>query len=185
MVSKTWFSIISSHHFSKSHLETAPKDDGIVIVHHRDGDEDNSTFSLFHLDSVHILENLKVPYSHGEFPYHIDLDFKVVRVVSRSVSSSISTSAEVYSSNKNSWRKIESKPSNTYHYRDRFDVCFHGFLFVIGRKNCMTAFKLNKEFLIWDINLPDGSFNDATRSIEVLIQSYSVVFHLPSFNKHM
>lgn len=234
LVSKTWFSIISSHHFAKSHLETAPKDDDIVIVHHDDGDVDDGTFSLFHLDSVRILENLKVPYSHGEYRFdeitsaligsdcgivcvcihslnwrtdikkfydiylwnlatrhskplppcinipdnekirdtlgfgfdQIDLDFKVVRVVSRSVSGAVSTFAEVYSSNRNGWRKIESKPVNTYHYRNSFDVCFHGFLFVIGRNNCMSAFNLNKEFLIWDINLPAGTFDDATRSIE-------------------
>ncbi|KAK1380039.1 F-box domain-containing protein [Heracleum sosnowskyi] len=212
-VSKSWFSIISSHRFAKSHLVTTAKDDDeILIVHHdlADSEGDDGSFSLFHVDSTRILKNLKTPYSQGEYPFepiiseligsdcgivcvyvnlskwraakkdfdvylwnpatkhsmiippfivpdngwnigslgfgfdHIDLDFKVVRVVS--------SSAEVYSSNRNCWRKIESKLID-YPVSRSFHV-FRGFLFALGDNDSMMAFNLNKEVFICGIKLP-------------------------------
>nr|XP_017223123.1 PREDICTED: uncharacterized protein LOC108199693 isoform X2 [Daucus carota subsp. sativus] len=85
---------------------------------------------------------------------HIDLDFKVVRFISSTLS------AEVYSSNMNNWRKIEQNLSDIYGYIS-FYICFHGFLFALqdyrGTKG-MVAFDLNKEVFICDNNLPVGSF---------------------------
>ncbi|XP_017220909.1 F-box/kelch-repeat protein At3g06240 isoform X1 [Daucus carota subsp. sativus] len=217
-VSKTWLSIISSHRFALSYLAIAPKDDQILIVHHESGDpddEEDGQFSLYHLDSSRILENLHFPYSQGEYPFkpaysqligsecgivcvsvcvyrwraaknnydfylwnpatkqskliplytipddtiygvasgfgfdNIDLDFKVVKV--------ISGCAEVYSSNRNDWRKIKHELINISGHVE-FHVCFHGFLLATGYYiKGMIAFDLNKEVFICDIKLPVGS----------------------------
>ncbi|WOH12843.1 hypothetical protein DCAR_0832352 [Daucus carota subsp. sativus] len=71
-VSKTWLSIISSHRFALSYLAIAPKDDQILIVHHdslQPEEGDDGHFSLYHLDSSRILENLHFPYSQDEYPF--------------------------------------------------------------------------------------------------------------------
>ncbi|KAK1380044.1 hypothetical protein POM88_026788 [Heracleum sosnowskyi] len=203
-VSKSWFSIISSHRFAQSHLETAPKDDDSITVHHEliycDCEEEDGNFALLDLGSGFISKNLKFPYSqdwpvtkkafdiylwnpatqHSKLipPYtlpdlrwtcgslgfgfdHIDLDFKVVRVVSPSHSAQVysTLSAEVYSSNNNNWRKIESKPID-FPCESNFHV-LHGFLFAIGHNNSMLAFNLNKEVFICNINLPLSTLDDA------------------------
>ncbi|XP_017220910.1 F-box/kelch-repeat protein At2g43445 isoform X2 [Daucus carota subsp. sativus] len=151
-VSKTWLSIISSHRFALSYLAIAPKDDQILIVHHESGDpddEEDGQFSLYHLDSSRILENLHFPYSQGFGFDNIDLDFKVVKV--------ISGCAEVYSSNRNDWRKIKHELINISGHVE-FHVCFHGFLLATGYYiKGMIAFDLNKEVFICDIKLPVGS----------------------------
>ncbi|XP_074347616.1 putative F-box protein At1g50870 [Apium graveolens] len=89
---------------------------------------------------------------------HIDLDFKLVRVVSTS------TYAEVYSSNMNGWRKIDKPiayPYSNFH-------AFHGFLFSIEHTfNSMMAFNLNKETFICGIKLPDGHFDDDNSLIDI------------------
>ncbi|KAK1371202.1 hypothetical protein POM88_037294 [Heracleum sosnowskyi] len=104
---------------------------------------------------------------------HIGFDFKVVRVVRRARS----LVAEVYSSNRNGWRKIGSKPnyvadSHVFARNYEFDVCFHGFLFDIERNSGMMAFDLNKELFIWDINLPVSSFDDADSYIETRVADF-------------
>ncbi|KAK1380027.1 F-box domain-containing protein [Heracleum sosnowskyi] len=233
-VSISWFSIISSHRFAKSHLAATTKDDEILIVHVGDSEDNNDgSFSLFHLSSGHILKNLKFPYSQGEYPFdritskligsdcgivcvsvdvtywravkkeldiylwnpatkhsklippytipdnnltfnilgfgidHIALDFKVVRVVSSNFSIR-PFGVEVYSSNRNDWRKIEPKRIENPNCTNKFDVCFHGFLFATGSHGGMIAFDLNKEVFICDIKLPVSPFDgyhgfDATR----------------------
>lgn len=88
---------------------------------------------------------------------HVGFDFKVARVV-RGVRTLV---AEVYSSNRNCWRKIGSKPfrvafTNCF----QFDVSFHGYLFAVEQNSSMMAFDLNKEVFIWNINLPVNSFYD-------------------------
>ncbi|WOH12842.1 hypothetical protein DCAR_0832351 [Daucus carota subsp. sativus] len=227
-VSKSWFSIISSHRFATSHLAMAAKDDQILIAHHDVGDyemEDENSFSLFHLGSGRILKNLGFPFSQGEYPSteefsrligsdcgivcvyvsvsawratkqdvdiylwnpatkhskilpphttvldhrsnmalgfgfdHVDLDFKLVRVVpcdlSAPVHSTEANLAEIYSSNRNAWRKIEPKPSDVPN-ESRFRLCLPGFLFAIGY-NGLIVFDINKEVLICDIKLPFSS----------------------------
>ncbi|KAK1380042.1 F-box domain-containing protein [Heracleum sosnowskyi] len=89
---------------------------------------------------------------------HIDLDFKLVKVLSRSLS------AQVYSSNRNVWRNIQPKPID-FPQGNIFDVCFHGFLFAIGKNSGMMAFDLNKELFICDINLP----GDAQSSLKTRV----------------
>ncbi|XP_017222032.1 F-box/kelch-repeat protein At3g06240 [Daucus carota subsp. sativus] len=237
-VSKTWFSIISSHRFAISHLAIAPKDDQILIVHHEKGypeDGEDGHFSFYHLDSRRILENLNFPYSQGEYPFkpedseligsecgiacvsvcvsdwkaaknnydlylwnpatkqsklippyalhgyhmsdaalgfgfdHIDLDFKVVRVIS------CTRSAEVYSSNMNNWHKIKQKISDG---PIKFHICFHGFLCALqhysGSKG-MVAFDLNKEVFICRINVPVSSFEFGSSS-EIAQYKDSIAF---------
>ena len=87
---------------------------------------------------------------------HVDLDFKVVRVVPCDLSAPVhSTDAyltEIYSSNRNTWRKIEPTPTDYPNY-NHFDASLHGFLFTIGYCG-MIAFDINKEVFISDINLP-------------------------------
>ncbi|KAK1398638.1 F-box domain-containing protein [Heracleum sosnowskyi] len=228
-VSKSWFSIISSHRFAKSHLMAAAKDDQVLIVHQ---EADDGSFALFHLGSERIFKNLKFPYSQGEYPSddisstligsdcgivcvsvdlsywpvakkefdiylwnpatkhsklipsytkpdddrtsgalgfgfdHIDFDFKLVKVLSHNLS------AKVYSSIRNDWQNIQPKPSDVPQ-GNSFDVCFHGFLFAIGRNSgMMMAFNLNKELFICDINLPGCSFDDAPGSIETRVSDF-------------
>ncbi|KAL8105119.1 hypothetical protein AgCh_029058 [Apium graveolens] len=237
-VCKSWFSIISSHRFAKSHLMTAAKDDQVVIIHLEPNvfvqDMDDS-FSLLHLGSDFIYKNLKYPYSQGEYPSdypsstligsdcgivclsvdlsdwpvsnkcydiylwnpvtkhskliphdgsptgvlgfgfdHIDLDFKLVEVISDDLS------ANVYSSNKNDWLSIQPKPIDVPQ-NDVFDICFHGFLFAIGNNTGMMAFNLNKDLFICDINLPVTSFNDAQISINTRVsdinETIAVIFY--------
>ncbi|WOH12844.1 hypothetical protein DCAR_0832353 [Daucus carota subsp. sativus] len=219
-VSKSWFSIISSHRFATSHLANAAKDDQILIVRYDIDDyeleDEEDYFSLFHLGSGCTLESLRFPYSQGEYPPHIpycrligsecgivcvevsvsrwratkkdvdiylwnpatkhskiipphtvvdqrsqmafgfgfdhvDLDFKVVRMVAAPLSPTVYL-AEVYSSNRNTWRKIEPTPTDYPNY-NHFDASLHGFLFTIGYCG-MIAFDINKEVFISDINLP-------------------------------
>ncbi|KAK1398268.1 F-box domain-containing protein [Heracleum sosnowskyi] len=220
-VSKSWFAIISSNRFAKSHLDRAiasGEDDEILIVHldlyeDEDEEEHDGSFSLFDLGQGYMLENLKFPFSQGEYrnqpisclllgcvcgivcvyvdlsdlpaankefdiylwnpanaqsklisPHtileavminnpafgfgfdNIDLDFKLVKVIGRTFS------AEVYSSNRNAWRKIEPKPVDVPRDLD-FHVCLHGFLLTSGHKG-LIAFDLNKEVFICDIELP-------------------------------
>ncbi|KAK1380043.1 F-box domain-containing protein [Heracleum sosnowskyi] len=229
-VSKSWFSLISSHRFAKSHLAlTAKDDDDILIVRHKSGfedvEEEDGSFSLFHLASNRILKNLKFPYSQGEYPFklitselvgsdcgivcvsvdlwkwtaalqkfdiylwnpatkhskllppctitptndsgtlgfgfdHVDMDFKVVRVVLPTDCALVCSnlSAEVYSSNTNNWRNIQSESIDSP-CEGKYHV-LHGFLFAIGLNNTMMAFNLNKEVFICDINLPVNSLDD-------------------------
>ncbi|KAK1380028.1 F-box domain-containing protein [Heracleum sosnowskyi] len=93
---------------------------------------------------------------------HIDLDFKVVRVVFVRV---VSTSAEVYSSNRNGWLKIESELIDTP--ASSSFLVFHGFLFAIGDTNSMMAFNLNKEVFIYGIKLPISNFDNDTSFIDI------------------
>ncbi|XP_074364465.1 F-box/kelch-repeat protein At3g23880-like [Apium graveolens] len=72
-VCKSWFSIISSHRFAKSHHAIAGTDDQVVIVHLEPNDNDfdadvDGSFSLIHLGSEPNCKNLDFPYSQGEYP---------------------------------------------------------------------------------------------------------------------
>ncbi|KAK1398267.1 F-box domain-containing protein [Heracleum sosnowskyi] len=94
---------------------------------------------------------------------HIDLDFKVLKVLKRP------SSAEVYFSNRNAWRKIEPKPIDVP-FNVGFHVCLHGFLLTVGHKG-MMAFDLNKEVFICNIENPagptDGRITEFNDSISV------------------
>ncbi|KAK1386372.1 F-box domain-containing protein [Heracleum sosnowskyi] len=96
----------------------------------------------------------------------IDFDFKVVKV-----NLSDDVFLEVYSLNRNVWRKIEIKLAN----RNIFKICIHGFLFTIGL-NGMMAFDLNKEVFICDIQLPahsdDACLADFKDSIAVILSNF-------------
>ncbi|XP_017221701.1 uncharacterized protein LOC108198456 [Daucus carota subsp. sativus] len=80
---------------------------------------------------------------------HIDLDFKVVRVVSGSRSRSV----EVYSSSKNNWREIHLK-STYVPPRISSEFCFKGFLIALKDRSSMLTFDLNKEVFHCGIDLP-------------------------------
>ncbi|KAK1386369.1 F-box domain-containing protein [Heracleum sosnowskyi] len=98
----------------------------------------------------------------------IEFDFKVVRVLSKDIF------PEVYSLNRNVWRKIEAKLSDLPN-RNIFEICLHGFLFTIGN-NGMMAFDLNKEVFICDIQLPvrsnDVCIAEFYDSVAVIILSF-------------
>ena len=84
-VSKSWFSIIPSHHFAKSHLHraiTSGEDHETLIIHHHpelDEDDDDydvnvdevkdGPYFLSHLSSCKIFEHLGSPYSQSEYPF--------------------------------------------------------------------------------------------------------------------
>lgn len=114
----------------------------------------------------------------------IDFDFKVVRVVylmpvevrsngvfycatKNEFISAIKSraSAEVYSANKNVWRKINSQLTDVP-CRRFFDICLHGFLLAKGY-NGMVAFDLNKEVFICDIKFPSSSNDSGTSTCVV------------------
>ncbi|KAK1386363.1 F-box domain-containing protein [Heracleum sosnowskyi] len=90
-------------------------------------------------------DNVKVALGFGFDP--VDVDFKVVRVLSTAIF------PEVYSVNRNVWRKIETKLSDIPCRKNNFGICLHGYLFAIGR-NGLMAFDLNKEVFTCDIQLP-------------------------------
>ncbi|KAK1386365.1 F-box domain-containing protein [Heracleum sosnowskyi] len=108
----------------------------------------------------------KVSLGFGFDP--IDFDFKVVKVLSNDVF------PEVYSLNRNVWRKIEVKLSDRPN-RNIFEICIHGFLFTVGC-NGMMAFDLNREVFICDIKLPvascDACIADFKDSIAVIIFNF-------------
>ena len=212
-VCKSWLSVISSPSFVRTHLKlsiSSGEYDETLIVHHQlKGEDDNQElvgcgpFSLSHLATCDILEQLDFFYSEGDYlskpilpckilgsdcgivcvlveyggekdiylwnpatkvskliaqGWHVkweaigfgfdltDFDCKVVHIVSTS------TCAEVFSSNRNAWRKIEPMPLDVPMIPD-FYVCLHGFLLTTGRHG-MMAFNLNKEVFIFNIELP-------------------------------
>ncbi|XP_074333996.1 putative F-box protein At1g47790 [Apium graveolens] len=75
----------------------------------------------------------------------ISHDFKVVRLA-------LPPSVEVYSANKNVWRKVPD-PIDDTPVHAKFDVCVNGFLCGIGCFG-MVVFDLNKEVLNCAIKLP-------------------------------
>lgn len=82
----------------------------------------------------------------------------------------MSDTAEVYSSNMNVWRTIESKPisqSSSFH-------ALHGFLFAIHHDS-MMAFNLNKEVFIGGIKLPVVSLDEEESSIDITVSKDTVV----------
>ncbi|KAK1386368.1 F-box domain-containing protein [Heracleum sosnowskyi] len=99
----------------------------------------------------------------------IDFDFKVVRVLSKAIF------PEVYSLNRNVWRKIETKLSDTPN-REIFEIFLHGFLFTIGLNGMMMAFDLNREVFVCDIELParsdDACLADFKDSIAVILSNF-------------
>ncbi|KAK1386385.1 F-box domain-containing protein [Heracleum sosnowskyi] len=99
----------------------------------------------------------------------IDFDFKVVRVLSKAIF------PEVYSLNRNVWRKIETKLSDTPN-REIFEIFLHGFLFAIGLNGMMMAFDLNREVFVCDIELParsdDACLSDFKDSIAVILSNF-------------
>lgn len=107
-----------------------------------------------------IRQSKRIPLSNDGalgFGYDpIDDDYKVVRIVQRS-------SAEVYSANKNVWRKLPDPTDLPLN--NAFDVCLNGYLFAIGNYGMMT-FDLNKEVLKCNIKLPVVSDNDVALLLE-------------------
>ncbi|XP_017256543.1 uncharacterized protein LOC108226103 [Daucus carota subsp. sativus] len=79
----------------------------------------------------------------------IDGDFKVVRVVANPFS------AEVYSANRNAWRKVPNPID--FPWNDDFHVCLNGLLCCTGMYG-MMAFDLNNEVLNCAIKLPVFSY---------------------------
>ncbi|XP_017250926.1 putative F-box protein At1g32420 [Daucus carota subsp. sativus] len=212
-VCKSWLSNISSRRFVTDHLRlsiSSGEDDETLIVHHNSVFlelQGVGPFSLAHLTSGGVLEQLDYPYSEGYYSsrptscrilgsdcgivcvlvehgrgYDIylwnpatklsklvpsqaegrplkrqiigfgfdqkDFDCKVVEVVSASTS--------VYSSNRNSWRKmfpIKQILPIDVPFELALEVCLHGFLLTMGHKG-MMAFDLNKEVFIYNIKLP-------------------------------
>ncbi|XP_017251403.1 F-box protein At1g30790-like [Daucus carota subsp. sativus] len=118
----------------------------------------NPTARQSKLIPSHALYNCddKVALGFGFDP--VDFDFKVVRVVSRTVFPEVYSAErdtwrnEVYSAERDTWRNIETKLIDIP-YNCRFDICLHGFLFATGYSG-MVAFNLNKEVFICDIKLP-------------------------------
>ena len=80
----------------------------------------------------------------------IDNDFKVVRIVAPPFS------AEVYSANRNAWRKLPGPV--VLPFDDAFDVCVNGFLCCTGLYGVM-AFDLNKEVMNSGLKFPVTTSN--------------------------
>ncbi|KAK1352873.1 F-box domain-containing protein [Heracleum sosnowskyi] len=112
----------------------------------------------------------------------IDHDYKVVRVVSGPSLSSMRhlLSAEVYSANKNVWRKVPD-PIDIPWDSD-FDVCVNGYLCGIGNYG-MMSFDLNKEVFSCTMKLPimRELVRDEARIIE-FNKSIAVVILLIAYN---
>ncbi|XP_074379553.1 putative F-box protein At3g23960 [Apium graveolens] len=85
--------------------------------------------------------------------------------------------AEVYSSNTNSWRKVESKLTDSFQYAyfDVFDVCVNGLLCCIGGSGMLTAFDLNKEVFTCGVWLPDKSSDSFYNRITEFNDSIAVI----------
>lgn len=246
-VSKSWFSLISSHRFAQFHLQralasAAVQDQTLIAQVTRFEDlvleGEDGFFILLDIDSLEFGANLKLPYSQDVYPFvkefpfeppcdlvgsecgivcvsvdltkwpaaenktdiylwnpatkqsqrippptiqdykkktalgfcfdHINVDFKVVRVVTGQHQSS---SAEVYSSNKNIWQKIEPKPIDVPYSND-FHACLHGFLLTTGYNGAM-AFDINKEVFVCDIDLPAHSFDHDIYRFEARITDFN------------
>ncbi|KAK1365323.1 F-box domain-containing protein [Heracleum sosnowskyi] len=76
-------------------------------------------------------------------------EFKVVRIVA---SFDKPFCAEVYSVNRNAWRKVEPRPYDLPYY-DEFDVCVKGLLCCTGMYGLM-AFDLSREVFTSGIKIP-------------------------------
>nr|XP_017232458.1 PREDICTED: putative F-box protein At4g21240 isoform X2 [Daucus carota subsp. sativus]XP_017232537.1 PREDICTED: putative F-box protein At4g21240 isoform X2 [Daucus carota subsp. sativus] len=129
--------------------------------------------------TIHADDKTEVALGFGFDP--IDFDFKVVRVA-RDISSAILP--EVYSTNKDAWRNIDSNLTDVPYSRS-LQICLHGFLLTTGN-NGMIAFDLNKEVFVCDIKLPvniSGGGHRFLYDARVVVFKDSVAFITSTFSK--